>query len=73
MCELCMSFPCLSGCPNEEEAPVVATCATCGEPIYKGEEAADIDGNMHHVECLENITTRELLGLFGCFTYPAGE
>lgn len=73
MCELCLRFPCMAGCPNAEEPPVVTKCATCGRSIFEGEEMVEINGESYHVECLENITTRELLELFGCYTFTAGE
>lgn len=73
MCDLCMRFPCITGCPNSAEPPIVAQCATCGHSIYQGEEITEINSALYHVECLENLTTRELLELLGCYTFPAGE
>ena len=41
--------------------------------VYKrqGDEFAEIDGDYYHVECLENMTTRELLALLDVYTETA--
>ena len=47
------------------------TCKDCGEGIVSGDEFAEIDGDYYHVECLENMTTRELLALLDVYTETA--
>lgn len=71
MCDLCLHFPCVDGCPNGPEPEIVETCPICNDSIYEGEEVADICGALYHVECLEQMSTRELLGLFDVYTEPA--
>lgn len=39
-------------------------CEVCGEYIREGDEVA-CDGCYYHIECLENLSTRELLKAFG--------
>ncbi len=56
-----MRSPCDPRCPNAPEPPAVHTCKDCGEGIVPGDEFAEINGEYYHIECLENITTRELL------------
>lgn len=71
MCELCHSFPCIDGCPNCEEPKAVDTCPACDSPIYEGEEVAEINCTLYHVECLEEMSTIELLAMFDVYTEPA--
>lgn len=71
MCDLCHSFPCMTGCPNEPESEVVAVCPICDQSIYEGEEVAEINGALRHVECLEGMTAREILAMFDVYTEPA--
>ena len=64
MCAVCMRSPCDPRCPNAPEPPAVHTCKDCGEGIVLGDEFAEI-------ECLENMTTRELLALLDVYTETA--
>lgn len=40
-------------------------CEVCGEYIREGDEVAYGDGCYYHIECLENMSTRELLTTLG--------
>lgn len=71
MCAICLKSPCDSRCPNAPEPPAVFTCASCDERITEGEEYAEIDGEHYHIGCLEDMSTRELLQLFGVETTSA--
>lgn len=41
------------------------SCEVCGEYIREGDEVAMGDGCYYHIECLENMSTRELLTTLG--------
>lgn len=69
--KLCLRSPCDARCPNAPEPPAVHICKDCGENIVPGDECAEIDGSYYHIECLENMTTRELLALFDVFPETA--
>ena len=43
MCEICMHYPCLPGCPNEHVNSV--PCSSCGEEIRIGDDYAIDEGN----------------------------
>ena len=43
MCDLCLRFPCRTGCPNRE-APEVRVCDLCGEPILRGDRMLRLPG-----------------------------
>ena len=72
MCCECGHVPCLTGCPNAREEAQAGLCADCGQPIYHGEEMVDIDGTLYHLECVERMSTVELLALMG-YTVCAAE
>ena len=71
MCSVCLRSPCDPRCPNAPEPPSVHTCKDCGEGIVSGDEFAEINGEYYHIECLENMTTRELLALLDVYTETA--
>lgn len=72
MCCECGHVPCLTGCPNARERARAGTCTDCAQPIYPGEEVVDIDGDLYHLECIERMSTVELLALMG-YTVCAAE
>jgi hypothetical protein len=39
-------------------------CAVCGDEVRRSEDAIIVDGEMCHVDCLEDMPLRELLALF---------
>ena len=61
MCEYCHQSPCHPRCPNYVPEKVY-TCTMCDEPIDEGEEYVDIDGDPCHFDCVDDLTTKELLG-----------
>ena len=72
MCCECGHVPCMAGCPNAREEAQAVICADCAQPIYHGEEMVDIDGTLYHLECVERMSTVELLALMG-YTVCAAE
>lgn len=65
MCEYCMSYPHIPGCPAEPEPKSVHTCALCGWGIYEDEEFYQINGQYYHDVCLEDMGVPNILGLLG--------
>ena len=63
MCECCLQTPCHSRCPNADVS-TVGTCECCGEDIAVGEEIVVIGDDYYHYDCVNDMTTRELLELF---------
>lgn len=63
MCRYCLTSPCPAGCPNADEIEPKETCKYCGEGLLKEEAYVDINGECYHVDCLEEMSTRELLEL----------
>lgn len=62
MCRVCHMNPCHPACPNAEPKSI-CECAECGEPIYKGDRVAEINGDYYHTECLETIGIEKLLDI----------
>lgn len=71
MCSECYQMPCHPRCPNAPEPTAVYTCKHCAEGITVGEEYTEIDGEYYHVECVSDMTTSELLILFGAVVCTA--
>lgn len=61
MCSECMTTPCNSMCPNAPEPKSYGVCKYCGDKVIEGDEAAEINGDLYHLECLECYSTKELL------------
>ena len=62
MCDLCLTAPCATGCPNAEPRPIVrGRCLSCRDPIRVGDEYVEVGGRVIHLECLENMSTKVLL------------
>ena len=64
MCAICRRSPCDPRCPNAPDPPTVYTCEECGEGILVGDEFAEIGDRQYHIDCLESLSTRELLKMF---------
>lgn len=64
MCEICNRTPCLSQCPHAEE-PVHKTCVILGCPIWEGMEYYDSDKGPVCLDCLEDMTVKEIIELTG--------
>ena len=73
MCSECWQTPCSSRCPNAPEPTAIEKCSCCNEGIVHGEEMVEIDGEYYHLECVESMTTRELLELLGIDVVEAKE
>lgn len=73
MCEYCRSSPCDFRCPNADEPQALYECPICEDGIFVGESMTFINDEAYHVECLETLSTRELLELLGCVVKEAGE
>lgn len=65
MCSECLSYPCRSRCPNAPEAKSIGECAHCGEPIFIGEQYAQIGYEDYHKDCLDELSTADWLQLLG--------
>jgi len=65
MCSVCLQMPCHPRCPNAPEPVVVYNCSNCGEGILDGDEYVEIDGKYICMDCLDNMTTKELLETCG--------
>lgn len=65
MCDLCLSFPCLPGCPNGSEGTEIERCAECGEPIHDGDKFCYIDGEVYCESCIDDMSREKLLMLCG--------
>lgn len=55
--------------PERAGARAGRECTDCAQPIYSGEEVVDIDGDLYHLECIERMSTTELLALMGYRVY----
>ncbi len=64
MCDLCLTAPCATGCPNAEPRPIVSgRCPACRDPIRVGDEYVETPAGDYHLECLECLSTKELVKL----------
>lgn len=65
MCSVCMSNPCHPRCPNAPEPEPVYTCDKCGYGIFAGDKFFDGPEGYICEECLDDMTTDEILEMFG--------
>lgn len=65
MCEICKAIPCLRGCPNEEEPKAVKCCTWCHSLICEGEEYITFEGEDICMECIDELSSREIFAMFG--------
>lgn len=65
MCSVCMSNPCHPRCPNAPEPEPVYTCNKCGYGIFDGDKFFDGPEGYICEECLDDMTTDEILEMFG--------
>lgn len=63
MCDICHQTICPSSCPNADDR-VIGVCAVCGDEVRRSEDVIIVDGEMCHVDCLEDMPLRELLAFF---------
>ena len=50
---------------------VICNCCRCENPIYEGDSVYEIDNVMYHQECIEDISTTDLIGLLGLAAFEA--
>lgn len=65
MCEICRQSPCHPRCPNAGEPEGKYTCIKCGYGIMENEEYLALPDGPVCLECLEDMTTRELIEICG--------
>lgn len=65
MCEICQRMICPSNCPNAPEPEEVEHCEYCDEGIFEDEKMIEVNGKFYHLDCLDDMTTTELLELLG--------
>lgn len=63
MCSVCLSTPCLTGCPNAEEQGPVYTCGRCGYGIFPGDHYIETRDGYVCRDCLEDMSVEEMLDL----------
>lgn len=54
MCDICVSSPCIPGCPNAPDPPQVYVCSGCGDPIYDGDDYWDLMGEQWCENCIDD-------------------
>ena len=64
MCDICGSYPCFRGCPNEDMPVAHYFCEICKEGIYSGDEYLKNDNDEYvHLDCLnDRYEMAEFLG-----------
>lgn len=65
MCSVCMSVPCHLRCPNAPEPVPVHRCEKCGEGIFEGDKYFNGQEGYICEECLDDMTSGELLEMLG--------
>ncbi len=65
MCEICLSTPCRSQCPNAPEPTPVLQCSRCEEDIFEGEQYLCLPDGPLCETCLEDMTVYEFLEFTG--------
>lgn len=57
MCNVCLSYTCRPGCPNETPniKRSIGRCEYCGNPIMEGDGYADLYKGLFCSECLQDI------------------
>ncbi len=65
MCQICHLNPCAAQCPNAPEPAAISVCEICGEPIILGDTYAAFDGADYCGTCIWNMTSNEIVSLFG--------
>lgn len=65
MCEYCLHYPHLPGCPNAPEPKPIYTCECCGNGIFQDDKyCASYRGPLCK-ECLDAMSAIELLEYVG--------
>ena len=67
MCDTCLQEPCTTQCPNAEEPTAILFCDRCNEPVFLGYNYyVEPIGRTLCEECIENMTTKDILDHFDC-------
>lgn len=66
MCEYCRTTPHHPRCPLADKPQTDINCSCCNEGIVLGDEYIEVDGNYYHLNCVEMLSTCELLNIFNC-------
>ena len=61
MCQECGQQPCSSLYPNAAAVSAIGRCSYCREAIAAGEEYIEFDGELYHLECLEDNAAEILI------------
>ena len=65
MCAICGFATCQSGCPNADEPKEIYTCEICNRPIVEGDEYIRMDDSYFHIDCYEDLDTKEKVSIAG--------
>ncbi len=65
MCKVCRMIPCNPRCPNAPEPKPKYECSKCGYGIYAGDKYLDGPEGYVCKECLDDMTSGELLEMLG--------
>lgn len=65
MCDMCRMTPCHPRCPNAQEPKKEYECCICGYGLFKGDKYLyGLEGYVCK-ECLDDMTSGELLEMLG--------
>lgn len=64
MCDVCLTVPCLSQCPNADEPAAIYFCNKCGDGIYKGDDYLEA-GEIVCSNCVNDMMIPELIEFLG--------
>lgn len=65
MCSVCRQYPCHPMCPNAPEPTPIYECTKCGYGIFEGEKYFDSPDGYICEECMEEMSSKEILELLG--------
>ena len=55
MCDICKQDFCAGACPGcRDEGDALPFCLVCGRPLYMGDTAYELDGDVICEECVED-------------------
>ena len=49
----------------------ICCCPLCEDQVYEGDSVYEIDNVKYHRECIEDISTTDLIGLLGLAAFEA--
>ncbi len=65
MCSECLQTPCHPRCPNAPDTEPIYGCCNCDYGIMEGDAYIETNKGKVCMECLEDMTTCEILELVG--------